>query len=119
MDIAHPQFEDQIKVVNQTLADLMTVSKPMVMVFNKIDAFNYVQKDEDDLTPLERKNYSLADLKQMWMSKQNVQTVYISARNKENIEELKDKLYEIVREIHSARFPFNDFLYEDYDDTKE
>jgi len=119
VDIAHPQFEDQIKVVNQTLAELMTVSKPMIMVFNKIDAFNYVQKDEDDLTPLERKNYSLADLKQMWMSKQNVQTVYISARNKENIEELKDKLYEIVREIHSARFPFNDFLYEDYDDIKE
>ena len=119
VDIAHPQFEDQIKVVNQTLAELMTAPKPMIMVFNKIDAFNYVQKDEDDLTPLERKNYSLADLKQMWMSKQNVQTVYISARNKENIEELKNRLYEIVREIHSARFPFNDFLYEDYDDVKE
>lgn len=114
VDISHPQFEDQMKVVNETLAELIKDPKPTIVVFNKIDAFQYVKKDEDDLTPVERQNYSLDDLKQMWMSKQGSETVYISAANKENIEELKDKLYNIVVDIHSARFPYNDFLYTDY-----
>lgn len=114
VDISHPQFEDQMKVVNTTLADLIHESKPTIVVFNKIDAFNYVKKSEDDLTPMERHNYSLEDLKQMWMSKQGNETVYISAANKQNIEELKERLYEIVKEIHSARFPYNDFLYTDF-----
>ncbi|WP_251620885.1 GTPase HflX [Odoribacter lunatus] len=113
VDISHPQFEDQMKTVNETLADLIKEPKPTIIVFNKIDAFTYVKKEEDDLTPIQRCNYSLNDLKQMWMSKQEVETVYISAAQKENIEELKDKLYAIVREIHSARFPYNDFLYEE------
>lgn len=114
VDISHPQFEDQMKVVNETLAELIQEPKPTIIVFNKIDAFTYVKKEEDDLTPIERCNYSLEDLKQMWMSKQNTETVYISAAKKENIEELKEKLYDIVKEIHSARFPYNDFLYEEY-----
>ncbi len=118
VDISHPQFEEQMKIVNETLAELIKSPKPTLIVFNKIDAFQYVQKEEDDLTPVLRENYSLDDLKQMWMSKQGGETVYISATRKENIEELKDKLYTIVKDIHSARFPYNDFLYAD-DETKE
>ena len=113
VDISHPQFEDHIRVVNETLTELLEDTKPTIFVFNKIDAFSYVPKEEDDLTPIERHNYSLNDLKQMWMSKQEADTVYISAIHKENIDELKEKLYGLVREIHSARFPFNDFLYQD------
>ena len=109
VDISHPQFEDQMKVVNATLAELIKEPKPTIIIFNKIDAFHYVQKEEDDLTPVTRENYSLNDLKQMWMSRQGSETVYISAVKKENIEELKEKLYDIVKEIHSARFPYNDF----------
>jgi GTP-binding protein HflX len=116
VDISHPQFEDQLKVVNETLAELIPDPKPTIIVFNKIDAFTYIKKDEDDLTPVERANYSLEDLKQMWMSKQGRETVYISAAQKENIEELKDKLYSIVKDIHSARFPYNEFLYTEYTD---
>lgn len=119
VDISHPQFEDQIRIVNETLSQLLDTPKPTITVFNKSDAFTYVPKEEDDLTPIERQNYSLDDLKAMWMAKQNGETVYISARQKENIEELKDKLYEIVKEIHSARFPFNDFLYQEYEEEKE
>ena len=119
VDISHPQFEDQIRVVNETLSELMNNSKPTITVFNKIDAFTYTKKEEDDLTPIERKNYSLEDLKQMWMSKQEGETVYISAKSKENIEELKEKIYNIAKDIHSARFPFNDFLYQDYEVDEE
>ena len=119
VDISHPQFEDQLKVVNETLAELIKEPKPTIIVFNKIDAFTYTPKDEDDLTPTERCNYSLEDLKQMWMSKQGCETVYISAAKKENIEELKEKLYAIVKEIHSARFPYNDFLYNTEDELPE
>ena len=116
VDISHPHFEEQIQVVNETLSQLLTTPKPTITVFNKIDAFTFEPKAEDDLTPVERQNYSLDDLKKMWMSKQGGETVYISARNKENIEEMKEKLYAIVKEIHSARFPFNDFLYQEYEE---
>lgn len=116
VDISHPHFEEQVQVVNETLSQLLTTPKPTITVFNKIDAFTFEPKAEDDLTPVERQNYSLNDLKQMWMSKQDGETVYISARNKENIEELKEKLYAVVKEIHSARFPFNDFLYQEYEE---
>jgi GTP-binding protein HflX len=119
VDVSHPQFEDQLKVVNETLAELIKEPKPTIIVFNKIDAFTYVKKEDDDLTPVEKQNYSLDDLKRMWMSKQEVDTVYISAAKKENIEELKEKLYDVVKEIHSARFPYNDFLYEDYTHLEE
>lgn len=118
VDISHPQFEDQMRVVNETLAELIKEPKPTIIVFNKIDAFQYIKKDEDDLTPVQRENYSLDDLKQMWMSKQGSETVYISAAQKENIDELKDKLYDIVKEIHSARFPYNDFLYQEFEEEE-
>ncbi|MDR2414279.1 MAG: GTPase HflX [Odoribacteraceae bacterium] len=111
VDISHPSFEEQLQVVNETLADLLEAPKPTLVVFNKIDAFTYIKKEEDDLTPVERENYSLDDLKQSWMSKQETDCVYISAARKENIDELKEKIYRVAREIHSARFPFNDFLY--------
>lgn len=117
VDISHPLFEEQIEVVNETLAELLNNErKPTITIFNKIDAFSYVYKEEDDLTPKERYNYSLEELKQMWMSKQEGESVYISAKSKLNIEELKDKLYDIVKDIHSARFPFNEFLYNEYDE---
>lgn len=116
VDISHPQFEEQMQVVNETLAELIKEAKPTIIVFNKIDAFRYVKKEEDDLTPVLRENYSLEDLKQMWMSKQGSETVYISAARKENIEELKEKLYAVVKEIHSARFPYNDFLYQEFNE---
>ena len=119
VDISHPQFEDQMKVVNETLRELINEEKPTIIVFNKIDAFSYTKKAEDDLTPKLQCNYSLEELKNMWMSKQNIETVYISAAKKENIEELKDKLYDVVKDIHSARFPYNDFLYNDYSENLE
>lgn len=119
VDISHPQFEEQMRVVNETLAELLSEPKPTITVFNKIDAFKYVRKEEDDLTPVLRENYSLEDLRQMWMSKQECETVYISATRMENIEELKSKLYDMVKDIHSARFPYNDFLYQDYEQLPE
>ncbi len=116
VDISHPQFEEQMEVVNATLAELSVGEKPTIVVFNKIDAFTYVKKEEDDLTPVERCNYSLEELKQMWMSRcPDVESVYISAVENTNIEELREKLYRLVREIHSARFPYNDFLYPETD----
>jgi GTP-binding protein HflX len=113
VDISHPAFEEQIKVVNDTLKDLGVSDKPQIIVFNKIDAFTYTVKDEDDLTPVLKDNYSLSDLKKTWMSSDRHHlTVFISAKTKENIEELRNILYEEVKKIHVKRYPFNDFLYE-------
>src|SRR5690606_32353563 len=98
-------FEDQIQIVNETLADLEALDKPTIMVFNKIDAFTYEKKDEDDLTPETRENYSLEDLKKMWMSKSNHPTVYISATNKLNVEELRSVLYEEIKSVHLRMYP--------------
>lgn len=119
VDISHPQFEDQINIVNETLREIDDTDKPTYIVFNKIDAFTYVKKDDDDLTPKERENYSLEELKQMWVAKENVNCVFISATERENVEELKDMLYDNIREIHAARFPYNNFLYQDYTNTEE
>tara|TARA_R110001592_G_scaffold168852_1_gene405212 strand:+ start:1197 stop:2396 length:1200 start_codon:yes stop_codon:yes gene_type:complete len=105
VDISHSNFEDQIQVVNETLADLEALDKPTIMVFNKIDAFTYEKKDEDDLTPETKENYSLEDLKKMWMSKSNHPTVYISATNKLNIEELRAVLYEEIKSVHLRMYP--------------
>jgi len=111
VDISHPGFEEQIKVVNSTLKELGSSDKPLVTIFNKIDAFSYQKKDEDDLTPLSKENYSLEDLKKTWMAAKNLKTVFISATGKENIEELKKILYDEVRQIHITRYPYDDFLY--------
>jgi GTP-binding protein HflX len=113
VDISHPAFEDQIKVVNSTLKDLSVSGKPLIIVFNKIDAFSYNVKDEDDLTPVLKDNYSLADLKKSWMSSDKHHlTVFISAKTKENVDELRNLLYEEVKKLHVKRYPFNDFLYD-------
>jgi GTP-binding protein HflX len=112
VDISHPAFEEQIKVVNSTLKDLSVSEKPLIIVFNKIDAFSYIIKDEDDLTPLLKDNYSLSDLKKTWMSSDKHHlTVFISAKTKENVEELRKIIYEEVKKLHVKRYPFNDFLY--------
>lgn len=110
VDISHPSYEDQVQVVNQTLAEIGAAEKPMYMVYNKIDAFCYEKKDEDDLSPLTKANYSLEDLKNIWSAKQ-VKSFFISAKDKINIEDLKERLYEYIKEIHAARFPYNDFLF--------
>lgn len=117
VDVSHPQFEEQIEVVNKTLADVCgAAEKPMILVFNKIDAFSYTPKDPDDLTPKKRENISLDEFKQTWMSKMNNNCVFISAKEKTNIDALKEMLYEKAKEIHTERFPYNDFLFQKYDD---
>ncbi|MGL5562239.1 MAG: GTPase HflX [Tannerellaceae bacterium] len=119
VDVSHPQFEEQIEVVNKTLKEIDDTDKPMIIVFNKIDAFTYVEKDEDDLSPKKRENYSLDELKQTWMSKMSDNCIFVSARNKVNVEELKELMYQRVKEIHVTRFPYNDFLYQDYSQLEE
>lgn len=110
VDVSHPNFEEHISVVNETLKDLNALDKPTIVVFNKIDAFTFVKKDEDDLLPKTPENYSLEDLKKMWMSKSDHPTVYISAYKKINIDELKEVLYEHVKGIHLRIYP-NQLLY--------
>ena len=111
VDISHPQFEEQIDVVKQTLQDIGAGEKPVYLVFNKIDAYTYIPKDEDDLTPATKENRSLDDLKQSWFAKQNTPCIFISAAEKTNIEKFRTDLYGMVREIHCGRYPFNNFLY--------
>ncbi len=113
VDISHKNFEEQIKVVNETLRDLGLFDKPIIIVFNKIDTFSFTVRDQDDLTPVLKENYSLSDLKKTWMSyDKHHRTVFISAKTKENLEELRTLLYEEVKKIHIKRYPYNDFLYE-------
>ena len=117
VDISHPGFEEQIEVVNKTLQEVCDAKdKPMIMVFNKIDAFTYVPKDEDDLTPRTRENISLDELKETWMSRMHDNCIFISAKKITNIDELKERLYQMAKEIHLQRFPYNDFLYQKYDE---
>jgi GTP-binding protein HflX len=112
IDISHPGFEEQINVVNETLKDLESASKPVIMVFNKIDSFTYISKEEDDLTPAVKENYSLDDLKKTWMaSDKNHKTIFISAKTRENLEEFRRLLYDEVKRIHITRYPYNDFLF--------
>ncbi len=118
VDIAHPAFEEQIEVVEKTLHEIDKQEKTTILVFNKIDAFTYEKKQEDDLTPIKKENYSLEDLKQSWMSKMNQNCLFISAIDKTNIEDLKSTLYDKVKEIHITRFPYNDFLYQQYDEDE-
>ena len=120
VDVSHPQFEEQIEVVNKTLQEVCgAAQKPMILVFNKIDAFTYTPKDPDDLTPPTRENISLDEWKQTWMNRLGDDVVFISAKEKTNIDRLKELLYEKAREIHSERFPYNDFLYQKYDQDYE
>lgn len=116
VDIAHPDFEDQIQVVEKTLGDLGCNDKPCMIVFNKIDAYDWVEKEEDDLTPVTKENVSLDDLMKTWMARRNDNCIFISAREKTNLEELKKVLYDKVRELHVQKYPYNDFLFEKYDE---
>lgn len=111
VDISHPDFEEQIKVVDQTLKDLECSDKPTMIVFNKIDNYKWVEKDEDDLTPETRENIDLEQLKRTWMARLNDNCLFISAKKKENIDEFRDILYKKVRELHVQKYPYNDFLY--------
>lgn len=114
VDISHARFEEQIQVVNETLRNLGAADKPTIMLFNKIDSFTYVAKDEYDLAPAVRENYSLDDLKKSWMAgDKSKPVVFISAKTRENVEELKRILYDEVKRIHVKRYPYNSFLFED------
>ena len=117
VDISHPNFEEQYEVVNATLADIAKEQKPTILVFNKIDAFTYTPQDEDDLGEKRRENYSLDDLKRTWMAKLGNDCIFISAKNKDNIDALKSLLYDRVKQIHVTRFPYNDFLFTKYDEN--
>ena len=120
VDISHPQFEEQIEVVNKTLHEVCdAANKEMILVFNKIDAFSYVPKDADDLTPRTRRNIPLNELKESWMARAGADCVFISAKNRTNIDELKNLLYQKAKIIHTQRFPYNDFLFQKYDDLGE
>lgn len=111
VDISHPDFEEQISVVEKTLADLGCADKPSMLVFNKIDAYTWTPQDEDDLTPPTRENISLDELKKTWMAKMQGDCLFISAREKQNVDELREVLYRKVRELHVQKYPYNDFLY--------
>lgn len=115
VDISHNNFEEQIDVVNTTLAEIINgEQKTQIIVFNKIDAFSFEEKDEDDLTPMTKENISIEELKNTWMSKMGDNCLFISAKNDIGIKELKELLYKKVKEIHITRFPYNDFLFQDY-----
>lgn len=117
VDISHPGFEEQIRVVIETLRELKSIDKPSIIIFNKIDVFSYVAKDAYDLSPVQKENYTLDDLKKTWMaSDKNHPVVFISAKTKENIPELRKLLYDEVKKIHVTRYPYNDFLF-DVDDS--
>ncbi len=118
VDISHPDFEDQIKVVEKTLADLGCSEKPLVLVFNKTDAYTFTPKEEDDLTPKTKENVSLDELMQTWMAKMHDSCIFISARERDNIDALKTLMYNRVRELHVQKYPYNDFLYQTYDETE-
>lgn len=115
VDISHPNFEEQIEIVEKTLLEIDGEEKATILVFNKIDAFTYIKKDEDDLTPSTRENVSLEELRKTWMAKLNNNCIFISATNKTNVDELKQMLYDRIKEIHVERYPYNDFLFQKYD----
>jgi GTP-binding protein HflX len=111
VDISHPDFEEQISVVEKTVADLGAGGKPTMIVFNKVDAYTFVPKDEDDLTPRTKENLTLEELMRTWMAKLNDNCLFISAKERTNLEELKEVIYKKVRELHVQKYPYNDFLY--------
>jgi GTP-binding protein HflX len=111
VDISHPDFEEQIAIVNRTLDEIDVSNKPVIMLFNKIDAYTYLEKEPDDLTPVTRRNYTLDDLKSTWMARNNTPSIFVSAVEKTNIDGLKGMIYEKVKEIYVTRYPYNHFLY--------
>lgn len=111
VDISHKNFEDHYNVVNQTLHDIGAGDKPVLVVFNKIDAFKYVPKEEDDLTPTKQENLSLEEIKRTWMRNLHHNCIFISAVNKDNMDEFKSTLYKLVKDMHIKRYPYNNFLY--------
>ena len=117
VDISHPNFEEQYEVVQQTIADICKEDKPTIVIFNKIDNFTYTPKEEDDLTPIQRENLSLDDLQKTWMARLGEDCIFISAKNKENIDALRALLYERIKAIHVKRYPYNDFLFQHYEDN--
>ncbi|HHW81908.1 MAG TPA: GTPase HflX [Bacteroidales bacterium] len=116
VDISHPGFEEQIEIVEKTLFEIDKEEKPTIIIFNKIDAFSYTPKDDDDLTPSTEQNVSLEELKESWMSKLNENCIFISATENENIDELRNLIYDKAKDIHITRFPYNDFLFHDYEE---
>lgn len=119
VDIAHESFEDHYHAVQETLSEIQCADKPMILVFNKIDQFSYVEKEADDLTEIKRENLSLEEWKRTWMAKSGQPTLFISATEKENFEALRKTIYEEVKKIHITRFPYNDFLFTYYDEAGE
>ena len=112
VDISHPDFEEQIRVVENTLKDLGCADKPSMIIFNKIDAYTWVDKEPDDLTPATKENVTLDELKRTWMAKLDDNCLFISAKNRTNIDEMRATIYKTVRELHVQKYPYNDFLYE-------
>ncbi|MBO4453982.1 MAG: GTPase HflX [Paludibacteraceae bacterium] len=117
VDISHPNFEEQYEVVEKTVNDICDKDIPRIVVFNKIDAFNYTPKEEDDLTPIQRENLSLDDLRRSWMSRLGEDCLFISARERTHIEELRQVMYDRIKAIHVKRYPYNDFLFQNYEDN--
>ena len=111
VDISNPNFEDHISVVNKTISEIGAQDKPMILIFNKIDAYTYVKKEQDDLTPIKKENYSLEDLKDSWMSKINGNVMFISALHKTCFDQLREELYIRIKKLHEVRYPYNNFLY--------
>lgn len=111
VDISHPEFEDQIKTVSETLMEIGAGDKPVIMVFNKVDLYTWIEKEEDDLTPATKENLSLEDLKNTWMAKENHPCIFVSAKTKENYHEFRKLLYDNIKEVHAIRYPYNKFLY--------
>lgn len=111
VDISHPDFEEQLQVVDQTLKEIGAAGKPTLIVFNKIDNYHWTEKEADDLTPPTKENITLDELKRTWMARENENCIFISAKGKENIEEFREVLYKRVRQLHVQKYPYNDFLY--------
>ena len=116
VDISHPNFEEQYEVVQQTIADICKEDKPTIVIFNKIDNFTYTPKEEDDLTPIQRENLSLDDLQKTWMARLGEDCIFISAKNKDNIDALRALMYDRIKAIHIKRYPYNDFLFQNYEE---
>jgi len=117
VDISHKNFEEQYEIVNKTLKEICSEDKPMILVFNKIDAFEFVKKEEDDLSPFTKENLSLDDLKRTWFAKMHENCIFISAQQRQNIDELRSLMYHKIKEIHIERYPYNDFLFQKYEEN--